>query len=163
MVLLDSASPEQFALPDYPRFYSTWRRVSALFPSFARMGVARVVAGIGFGDLPTQARSEERAFASTAREWRGQRDEFSELPTAFKQAQELTNLAGKPLIVVTAGKDQQSGWTAAQDKLALLTSGSVHRTLPDVSHGSLLENQADAANASKAIREVVHAVRTDTP
>jgi pimeloyl-ACP methyl ester carboxylesterase len=162
MVLLDSASPEQFALPDYPSFYSNWRRVSALIPSLARTGLARLTSGIGFGGLPAQARSEERAFASTAYEWRGQRDEFSELPTAFKQAQVLTDLAGKPLIVVTAGKDEQTGWPAAQDKLATLSTNSVHRTLPDTSHASLLEDKADSAKASQAIRDVVQAIRAGT-
>jgi hypothetical protein len=122
-----------------------------------------MTSGIGFGGLPAQARNEERAFASTAREWRGQRDEFSKLPTAFKQAQALTDLAGKPLIVVTAGKDQQTGWPAAQDKLATLSTNVIHRTLPDASHASLLEDQADSSNASQAIRDVVQAIRTDTP
>jgi pimeloyl-ACP methyl ester carboxylesterase len=163
MALLDSASPDQFALPDYSSFYSNWRRVSALIPTLARTDLARLASGIGFGGLPAQARSEERAFASTAREWRGQRDEFSKLPTAFQQAQALTDLAGKPLIVITAGKDQQTGWPAAQDKLASLSTNVVHRTLPDVSHASLLEDQADSSSASQAIRDVVQAIRTDTP
>jgi hypothetical protein len=34
---------------DYPGFYSMWRRVSALFPSLARAGIARVTLGTGFG------------------------------------------------------------------------------------------------------------------
>jgi pimeloyl-ACP methyl ester carboxylesterase len=37
MVLLDSASPDQFALPDYSSFDSNWRRVSALIPTLAKL------------------------------------------------------------------------------------------------------------------------------
>jgi len=160
MVLLDSASPEQFALPDYPRFYSNWRRVSALIPTLARLGVARMAAGIvGSAGLPSQARSEERAFASTAREWRGQRDEFSELRTVFRQAQALRDLAGKPLVVVTAVRGAQTGWPAAQDKLATLSTNSVHRTVSGASHASLLEDRADSENSSEAILDVVRAIR----
>ena len=44
MVLLDSASPYQFtALPDYAGSYAASRRLTALLPSLARLGLARVV------------------------------------------------------------------------------------------------------------------------
>ena len=42
VALIDSATPHQFDLPDYPSFYSMWRRVQALLPTLARAGVARV-------------------------------------------------------------------------------------------------------------------------
>jgi pimeloyl-ACP methyl ester carboxylesterase len=161
MVLLDSASPEQFALPDYPSFYSNARRIYALLPSLARTGLARVTLGTtSVAGLPGPERAASRAFASTARDLRNQRDEFSELPKVFQQAKALTDLAGKPLIVVTAGSGAQTGWQAAQDKLATLSTDSTHRTSPDISHTSLLEDRADAVNASNAIRDVVHAIRT---
>ena len=56
-----------------------------------------------------------------------------------------------------------SGWAAAQDKLATLSINRDHRILPDASHGSLLQDQADSVNSSQAIRDVVQAVRTGTP
>jgi pimeloyl-ACP methyl ester carboxylesterase len=160
MVLLDSATPDQFALPDYPGVYSAWRRVSALFPSLARLGAARAVFGTGYGSLPDQARDDERAFASEPRDLRSQRDEWAELPTAFSQAKALHDFGATPLIVVTAGRDPQAGWFAAQDNLAALSSNAAHRTLMDASHSALLRDQRFAAYSSQAIRDVLAAVRT---
>jgi pimeloyl-ACP methyl ester carboxylesterase len=87
LVLLDSATPEQFtALPSYPGFYSTYRRVSGLLPALARLGAGRLAAPTEFAGLPARARAQEQSFAATARDFRGQRDEWSELPTSFRQA-----------------------------------------------------------------------------
>jgi pimeloyl-ACP methyl ester carboxylesterase len=111
MVLLDSQPPDAFtSLPGYPGFYSGFRKASALFPSLARLGVLRLVYTSAISGLPPQARAEERAFWSTASHYRSVRDEFLELPTALTQAQALKSLGGKPLIVVTAVKDAQTGW-----------------------------------------------------
>ena len=40
VALIDSSTPYQFDLPDYPSFYSMWRRVGALLPSLGRAGSA---------------------------------------------------------------------------------------------------------------------------
>jgi hypothetical protein len=64
--------------------------------------------------------------------------------------------------VVTAGKDAQAGWLPLQDKMALLSSNSVHRVLPNVTHSSRVEDQHDSTGASSAIVDVVHAVRSGT-
>lgn len=163
MVLLDSSTPRQFtALPDYPAAYAMGRRLMALFPPLARVGLLRLAGG-GFGGLPPQARSQERALAATAREASSQRAEWSQLPAVFTQAQALTSLGEKPLIVVTAGLGQQAGWPAAQRQLAGLSSNSVQRTVAAADHTALLDNEATSANSSQAIRDVVSAVRTGTP
>jgi len=163
MVLLDSSTPEQFtALPDYPAAYSSGRRLTALLPSLARVGLWRLVASVAFGGLPPQARSQELALAATTRELSSQRVEWSELPAAFTQAQALTDLNGKPLIVVTAGLGQQAGWPAAQDQLARLSANSLQRTVAGANHTALLYNEAMSANSSQAIRDVVSAIRTGT-
>jgi len=163
MVLLDSATPEQFtALPNYPSFYSTYRRVSGVLPTLARLGIGRIVAATQFAGLPAQARHQEQAFAATARDFRGMNDEWSQLPTVFTQAKALTTFGAKPLIVLTAGQGQEAGWSDAQDKLALLSSNSVHRTIHAATHAELLVNQRYAQQSSTAIVEVVIAARTDT-
>jgi hypothetical protein len=78
----------------------------------------------------------------------------------FSQARALTSLGGKPLVVVTAtGDQQQAGWSAAQDRLAGLSRNSSHR-LVAATHGSLLADQQDAASSTRAITDVVRAVRT---
>lgn len=91
VALVDSATPYQFDLPDYPSFYSTWRRIYALFPTISRTGLSRLT-GLGTPDQVT-----------------ADRNEFAQLPTVFKQAQALTTLGSKPLVVLTAGRGQQAG------------------------------------------------------
>src|SRR5919198_998004 len=94
LALIDSATPYQFDLPDYPGFYSMFRRVSALFPSLARAGIGRLTLGRGFGSLPPSAREDARAFASSPRELRGNRLEFLMLPKVFDEAKALRTLDG---------------------------------------------------------------------
>jgi pimeloyl-ACP methyl ester carboxylesterase len=164
MVLLDSSTPEQFALPGYADSYGTWRRASALLPPLARLGLGRAAFGTGFGELPPDARDRERALASSARDLRGQRDEWSRLPDVFAQAQALTGLGDEPLVVLTAGRGLDPHWAAAQERLAALSDDSVHRVLDDASHMSLLHDRETAtADSAQAIRDVVAAVRSGAP
>lgn len=160
LALIDSATPYQFDLPDYPGFYSLWRRVSALFPSLARVGIGRLTLGTGFGGLPPSAREDARAFASSPRELRSNRNEFRMLPTVFDQAKALKSLDGKPLAVLTADLGQQRGWFAAQAKLARLSTDSVRRTAHGATHAALLEDQRFAAITSRAIADLVRAARS---
>lgn len=107
-----------------------------------------------------QARKEERALWSTARQYRSLRDEFAEMPTALKQAGALKTFGDRPLIVVTAGKGAQDGRPALQDELANLSSNVLHRVVADASHAALVEDEAAAASSSQAIIDVVSSVRT---
>jgi pimeloyl-ACP methyl ester carboxylesterase len=162
VALIDSATPYQFELPGYSRDYALMlRRGSGLLPTLARFGVARLAFGPGFAGLPPAARDQERAFTSSARDFRGARDEISQFPTAFRQAQQLTSLGDTPLYVLTAGQGQQTGWAAAQDDLATLSTNVTH-TVTDASHAVLLEDHTASAATSDAIRAVVNAVRTGT-
>jgi pimeloyl-ACP methyl ester carboxylesterase len=161
VALIDSATPYQFDLPDYPTFYKLWRRASALLPSLSRAGFGRLVLDTGFATLPPDARDQLRAFASEPRELRANNDEFAELPTVFDQAKALTSLGQKPLGVLTADVGQQTGWVAAQAKLAKLSTNSVHRTAHGSTHSALQEDQDFASITSRTIADVVRAVRSD--
>ncbi len=161
VALIDSSTPYQFDLPDYPAFYSLSRRVSALFPTLARAGIARAAFGTGFGDLPPEPRADARAFASSPRELRADRLELLMLREAFDQAKALTSLGGKPLAVLTADQGQQRGWLTAQEELARLSGNSTHEIARGATHAALLEDPAFAALTSGAITDVVEAVRGD--
>jgi pimeloyl-ACP methyl ester carboxylesterase len=164
VALIDSATPYQFDLPSYPAFYSMWRRVSALLPTAARAGLARATTGmIGFGSLPADARDEARAFASSPRELIADREEFAELRTVFRQVQSLKSLEGKPLFVLTGAVGEQSGWLAAQNRLATLSTNSVHQTAQGATHEALIEDRKYAAVSGQSIAAVVRAVRTNAP
>ena len=160
VALIDSASPHQFDLPDYPSFYSMWRRVGALLPSVARAGIPRLTSGLSWGGLPSDARRETRAFSSSPRELGADHDEFAELRTVFDQTKALTTLNGKPLFVLTADVGQQSGWPEAQTKLATLSTNSRHQTTHGATHTALLEEKDFASVTSGAIGAVVQAARS---
>jgi pimeloyl-ACP methyl ester carboxylesterase len=165
MVLLDSAGPNQFtALPDYPRQYATMRRLTALAPSLARLGPTRLLPASAFSSLPAREAAQVRNFATSARGLRNIRDELSVYPVVFAQAGALTGLAGRPLVVVTAAETQQgtTGWPAAQDRLATLSSTSSHR-LADITHVGLLDDPRGAGISARAITDVVRSVRTGAP
>ncbi len=164
MVLLDSMHPEQYTkIASWPAFYEMFRRASAVLPSLSRLGVARAYNQGAYSELPEPARDEQRAFWSTPRHNRSVRDEFSEIRTAMTQAQSLTSLGDRPLVVITAEQEAPGGWMAAQDQLAALSTNSDHRVLPAATHSSLTENENNAAQSSRAILAVVDAVRTGAP
>ena len=163
VALIDSSTPYQFDLPTYSRFYSLWRRGSALLPTLARAGVARVYSLNSFGSLPPDARRAARAFGSSPRELRADRDEFAQLPTVFRQDKALTSLGAKPLFVLSADVGGLPRWPAAQEKLAGLSTNSVHQTAHGATHAALIDDKKYAAFSSRAIDAVVHSVRTSAP
>jgi pimeloyl-ACP methyl ester carboxylesterase len=147
MVLLDGQPAEAFeGLPDYPTFYSRFRRVSGVLPLLARLGVGRL------------ARLDD----SSARHFNSLRDEFAALPTALQQARSFQNLGDRPLVVVTASVDSQRGWLPLQEGMATLSRNSSHRIVP-FAHDELVTNQDAARTSIQAIRDVVQAVRHNAP
>jgi hypothetical protein len=101
----------------------------------------------------------QRARHASAQYYRSLRDEFAQLPVALAQADAVRTLGERPLIVVTAVRDAQPGWQPLQDELMRLSTNSVHRTLQNATHTSLIEDAQDARASSKAIRDVVESVR----
>jgi pimeloyl-ACP methyl ester carboxylesterase len=164
MVMLDAQPAEVYTqLPGWRTFYSMYTRGEALAPSLARVGIARVAYDVVPSGLPPAERAEQEAIVSTAAYYRALHDEIAQLRTSLTQAQQVTGFGDKPLVVVTAGEDAQTGWLPLQDKMVQLSSNGVHRVLPDVSHASLIEDHHDSGYASSAIIDVVHAVRSDAP
>jgi pimeloyl-ACP methyl ester carboxylesterase len=160
LALIDSATPYQFDLPDYPGFYSMWKRASALLPSAARTAVGRMALRTGFGSLPPRARDDARAFNSSPRQLTASRVEFLQLPTVFNEAKALHSLHGKPLAVLSATVGAMRGWSAAQARLARLSTNSTHRTVAGATHAALLEDKRFATITSAAIAQVVHRGRS---
>ncbi|SDR89138.1 alpha/beta hydrolase fold [Friedmanniella luteola] len=164
LVLLDSASPEQFTrLPAYPGQYQLlMRRGLALLPTLSRLGLVHLVPGTSH--LPAADAARVDALSAAPRAYRSQRDEISVLPEVFAQAQALSTLGDRPLAVLTASASSTGtdGWVGAQDQLAALSTRSVHRTV-DSTHEGLLEDVAPAAESVRAITDVVTSARTGTP
>jgi hypothetical protein len=83
-------------------------------------------------------------------------------PTQTLRLRSQGSLGDKPLAVVTAGS-QEPEWLDMQDKLATLSSNSIHRVVKGATHTSLLYERSDSQASSAAIVEVVAAVRNDRP
>ena len=149
MVLLDSQPADAFsALPDYPAFYENYWRVGILSPSLARIGLLGPMLGL-------------TADQSTPAAARGGRDEILALPAALGQAQTLTSIGDRPLVVVSAGSDQQTGWLEAQAELPHLSTNSTHRVIDVATHTSVIYG-ADAAASIQAIHDVLTAIQNGT-
>ena len=164
MVLLDSTAPASGPTPPTKTgSYDLVGRISALLPAVAHLGVTRLYGQSAYGTLPPRSRDEARARGATASDLASFLNEFLEGSAATHQAASLVDLADKPLIVLTAGREHDAAWLAAQDKLATLSTNSRHRIVADATHASLVLDASDAASASQAIRDVVASVRTSTP
>lgn len=165
LVLLDSTSPDQFTvLPAYAGEYEGMTRLYGLLPTLTRLGVGRLVPALSANDVPGEAGEQAAAIASSPRSARTARDEVSTFRRAFEQAQELTTLGAKPLVVVSASETLAGtdGWEAAQQRLAGLSSNSDRRTVTS-SHGGVLDHPNAYGASATAIADVVDAVRTGRP
>jgi pimeloyl-ACP methyl ester carboxylesterase len=165
MVLLDSTSPHQFTLlPDYPMEHQLLRRTYSVLSSLSRLGAAQLLPASAYSSLPGPGASVFRAFATSPRNMRNARDEVSEFRSLFEQAEALTTLGGKPLVVLTASESQEDieGWPEAQEELVALSGNSQHRIVT-ASHLGLLDD-GDAVDSSvQAIDDVVRSVRSGRP
>ena len=165
LVLLDSTTRKPGpARPIGPTASYVIDRVAALSGAAAHLGLGRLIALDSYSSFPPQSRDEGRANSSTADHLASFIKEFfAYSDTAMQQASALTTLNDKPLIVVTADEgNNDDQWQSKQDRLATLSTNSSHRHA-SASHDSLMSDEADAAAASQAIRDVVISVRTSQP
>jgi pimeloyl-ACP methyl ester carboxylesterase len=162
MVLLDSSSPYQFtAIPSYPLQYALMRRGLAILPTLARLGLGPVISSSSH--LPADDADLVNAMLSTPRAERNGRDELSMIPVVFEQAQALTTLGDRPLAVLTSSEQLGTdGWAAAQDRIAALSTNSLHRDV-ESTHAGMVEDPHGSAESVRAITAVVDAVINHAP
>lgn len=143
VVLLDSMHPQQTTM------FEGADPVLDLLPTLARTGIARLLIDPKDGEPTAQARQFVR--------------DVKAMPAELNQAAELKSLGNRPLSVVTAADGNAAGWTADQDALAKLSSNSDHRTIAGSTHQSLIDDKAHASQSSRAIRDIIEAVRKSEP
>jgi pimeloyl-ACP methyl ester carboxylesterase len=165
MVLVDSTAPASTAHPGTPSpghggAGDAMSRVSALVSTAARLGLARLYAQSAFGSLPPRSREEVRASDATASTLGSTIDEYAQAAASTEEAAALGDFADKPLIVLTAGSGHDAAWSAAQNRMATLSTNSVHRIIDGATHEDLIANQEDAASTTQAILDVVASVRS---
>ena len=164
MVLLDSSSPEQFTvIPSYSGQYAVMHRVLAAQPTLSRLGLGRVTAAASPSHLPAAAADQVEALTASARGAADFGAEWDGLPVLFDQAQSVTSLGDRPLVVLTASEslDHIEGWAEAQRRLAALSANRQERVV-ESSHAGLLEDPHGAAETARAIANTVDAIRSDT-
>ncbi len=166
MVLVDSTAPTPGATPTAPRSASSYDvlgRASALLSGSARVGLSRLYATTEAGTLPPRSRGQVRASMATPEGVRSTIDEYIQAGASAREAASLTDLAATPLVVLTAGVGSAPDWSTKQDRLATLSTNTSHRTVEGAAHAELVANEADAANTTQAILDVVAAVRSNQP
>jgi pimeloyl-ACP methyl ester carboxylesterase len=162
VALVDSSTdPDQFSQrPEGRDSYELQKQRFAVVPLPARLGVVRLLSKLdpASPELPQQQREQIDALTPSTRQWSTSALEF----LAPTQTLRLGSLGNKPLAVVTAGESEPS-WLKLQDKLATLSSNSIHRVVKGATHESLVYERSDTQATSAAIVEVVAAVRNDRP
>ena len=81
----------------------------------------------------------------------------------MQEAASLRDFADKPLLVLSAGTGNAADWPQKQDRLAALSTNSVHRVVDDASHEALVGDETHASTTSQAILDVVSALGTGQP
>jgi pimeloyl-ACP methyl ester carboxylesterase len=173
VALVDSSTePDQFSQrPEARESYEPQKQSFAVVPQLAELGVS-LLARLGVirllskldpasPELPPQQRAQIDALTPSTRHVSTYAGEFL-APTQTRRLGSPGSLGNKPLAVVTAGKSEPS-WLKRQDKLATLSSDSIHRVVKGATHTSLEYDRSDAQATSAAIVEVVAAVRNDRP
>jgi hypothetical protein len=164
VALVESSHPEQFErLPEARESYEQTRRLFAVAPWLARIGVVRLFnLSPAPPELPERQRAQIAALGPSARQVAATADEFSATPRTTDQARALRDLGDKPLAVVSAGT-QPSAWLGLQDELASLSTNSSRRVVEGATHVSVLYDPDDEKITSEALVGVVEAARDDRP
>jgi pimeloyl-ACP methyl ester carboxylesterase len=129
----------------------------------ARLGIVRLLSNLDPAppELPLQQRAQIDALAPSTRQVSATAGEFL-APTQTLRLGSQGSLGNKPLAVITAGTHGPEE-LEMQDKLATLSSNSIHHVVKGATHTSLLYERSDSQATSAAIVEVVGAVRKDQP
>jgi hypothetical protein len=90
-------------------------------------------------------------------------DEYGVAGRSEAEAGTLRSLGAKPLIVLTATRNNSPGWMADQDKMAELSTNSLHRLEPGAAHADFVDDPVHAGAVTRAVHDVVVAVRTGEP
>ena len=167
VVLIDSTAPNSQPTSQSPGGNDSpdiMNRLSAAVSATARIGLGNLFGQLSADGLPPQSEGEVRSGSASVNAIRSTIDEYAYGGASAREAGALHDLADKPLIVVTAGREHPASWFAAQDRLAAtLSSNSDHRIIADATHASLVAEEKPAASTTQAILDIVAAVRDHQP
>jgi pimeloyl-ACP methyl ester carboxylesterase len=143
--------------------YSVLKHATSLIATTSHVGLGWLLANGQFSTLPPRYRDDARATAATGKEMGGFLDEFGTANRSEAEAGTLRTLDAKPLIVLTATVDNSKGWMGLQNKMAELSTNSLHRVEPGATHDDLVSDPIHTVAVTKAIHDVVVSLRTGAP
>ena len=74
------------------------------------------------------------------------------MPASTEQAAALRDFADKPLIVLTAGSGHDAAWSAAQNRMARLSTNSVHRVIAGATTQAILDVVSSVRSPGRLVR-----------
>jgi pimeloyl-ACP methyl ester carboxylesterase len=164
LVLIDSTAANTRPVPPQAAgSYSLLQHGASLLATTSRVGVSRILASTSCSGLPARYRDDCRATAATGTEMAGVLGEYGVASRSASEAGALRDLDAKPLVVLTAGEGSRPGWMGDQDQMARLSSDSVHRVERGATHAAFVDDPAHAAAVTRAVHDVVVALRTGSP
>jgi pimeloyl-ACP methyl ester carboxylesterase len=164
LVLIDASKASSGPVsPPKAGSYSLLQHATSLVATTSHLGLGRLIAATSSPQLPASYRNDMRATAATGTEMAGVLGEYGVANRSGAEATQLHSLHGKPLVVLTASQGNAPGWMGWQNHLATLSSNTVHRVEPGAAHASFVEEPKHAAAVTRAIHDVVVAVRTGAP
>ena len=166
MVVVDTTAPRETppaTSSDEPNGYYPLGRVATLVSTSSRLGLTRLYAPTEWGTLPPQSGDEARANLATGSNLRSFVDEFAQANSSIAEAGSFTAFGDNPLVVLTAGSGSDAALIASHDRLAAMSTDSVHRVVDGATHEELIADEKDSSATSQAILDVVAAVRNSTP
>ncbi len=167
MVLLDASHPDFTSVPSGREEYNLSRRVFAITPWLAPVGIDRIAYGGGLVDLapglPAKQAQQIRAFWSTWKQHASTRDELAVRQSRTEpQVRRTKDLGEMPLMVISSD-NLPDDLAALQEELATLSTDSVHKVIECSTHLGLAFEKENAQVSSAAVVDVVEAVRNDQP
>lgn len=166
MVLIDSTAPVSTTEPSAASAGESsdlMGRVAALVSASARLGVGRLYGQFDYDTLPPASRAQARASVAKGGQLGSTIEEYLLANSSMEQAGALASFSDEPLVVLEAGSGSAPDWSAHQAAMAALSTNSSHRVVDGATHASLISDEADAAETTQAILDVVTAVRNAAP
>jgi pimeloyl-ACP methyl ester carboxylesterase len=164
LVLVDSTAAQDTPVsPQDVGAYSLLKHVTSLIATTSQVGVGWLLADASYSDLPPKYRNDARATAATGMGVGGFLDEYGVANRSAAEAGKLRSFDAKPLFVLTATRENSEGWMADQNKMTELSTNSLHRQETGATHAAFVDDPVHATAVTRAIHDVVVAVRTGKP
>ncbi|GAB3436063.1 hypothetical protein GCM10027517_05620 [Phycicoccus ginsengisoli] len=166
LVLLDSTASSEPAKSVIPAAHDSSDDATGRFATLTSMaapvGLGRLYGDLARGSLPTRHEDQLAYDIAQGITVRSIVDEYLRGGAACQAAASLRDFGDKPLFVLTAGEHPES-WMTGQKQSAAQSTNSVWRVVDGATHQGLLGEKQYAVQTSKAMLDVVTAVRTGQP